>query len=63
MDHNLCGLKLLHAQLKLFCSYFKNHDITDFWGKLSGNVNMLKFEFCTYAVKKPEEEKCPNIFN
>ena len=26
-------------------------------------LGMLKFEFCTCAVKKPEEEKCPNIFD
>ena len=35
---SLCGL--LHAQLKLFCSCFKNHDDTDFWGKLSGDVEV-----------------------
>ena len=26
-------------------------------------LGMLKFEFCTCTVKKPEEEKCPNIFD
>ena len=35
---SLCGL--LHAQLKLFCSCFKNHDDTDFWWKLSGDVEV-----------------------
>ena len=35
---SLCGL--LHAQLKLFCSCFKTHDDTDFWGKLSGDVEV-----------------------